>query len=39
MSIVTDTLMALVQARKQGLKQDSLTSIVSTSGGSIGIDR
>jgi hypothetical protein len=39
MSIGTDTLMALVQTRKQGLKQNSLTSIVSTSGGSIGVDR
>jgi hypothetical protein len=32
-------LMALLQTRRQVLKQDSLTSIVSTSGGSIGIDR
>jgi hypothetical protein len=39
MSIMTDTLMALVQTRRQGLKQDSLTSIVSTSGGSIGRGR
>jgi hypothetical protein len=39
MSIGTDTLMALVQTRRQGLKQDSLTSIVSTSGGSIGVNR
>jgi hypothetical protein len=30
-------LMALVQTRRQGLKQDSLTSIVSTSDGSIGV--
>ena len=37
MSIGTDRLMALVQTRRQGLKQDSLTSIVSTSGGSIGV--
>jgi hypothetical protein len=29
--------MALVQTRRQGLKQDCLTSIVSTSGGSIGV--
>jgi hypothetical protein len=32
-------LMALLQNRRQGLKQDSLTSIISTSGGSIGVDR
>jgi hypothetical protein len=32
-------LMALLQTRRQALKQDSLTSIVSTSGGSIGVDR
>jgi hypothetical protein len=32
-------LMALLQTRRQGLKQESLTSTVSTSGGSIGIDR
>jgi hypothetical protein len=32
-------LMALLQTRRQELKQDSLTSIVSTSGGSIGVDR
>jgi hypothetical protein len=38
-SIETDTLMALIQTRRQGLKQDRLTSIVSTSGGSIGVDR
>jgi hypothetical protein len=37
MSIGTDRLMALVQTRRQGLKQDSLTTIVSTSGGSIGV--
>jgi hypothetical protein len=36
MFIGTDTSMALVQTKRQGLKQDSLTSIVSTSGGSIG---
>jgi hypothetical protein len=39
MSIGTGTLMALVQTRRQGLKKDSLTSIVSTSGGSIGANR
>jgi hypothetical protein len=39
MSIGTDTVMALLQTRRQGLKQESLTSIVSTSGGSIGVDR
>jgi hypothetical protein len=39
MSIGTDTLMAMVQTRRQGFKQDSLTSIVSTSGGFIGVDR
>jgi hypothetical protein len=39
MSIGTDMLMAMLQTRRQGLKQDSLTSIVSTSGGSIGVDR
>jgi hypothetical protein len=39
MSIGTDMMMALVQTRRQGLKQESLTSIVSTSGGSIGVDR
>jgi hypothetical protein len=39
MSIGTDTLMARLQTRRQALKQVSLTSIVSTSGGSIGIDR
>jgi hypothetical protein len=32
-------MMALLQTRMQGLKQGSLTSIVSTSGGSIGVDR
>jgi hypothetical protein len=37
MSIGTDRLMALIQTGKQGLKQDSLTSIVSTSGGSSGV--
>jgi hypothetical protein len=31
--------MALLQTRMQVLKQDNLTSIVSTSGGSIGVDR
>ena len=35
MSITTDTLMARLQTKRQGLKQDSLTSIVSTSGGLI----
>jgi hypothetical protein len=39
MFIGTDMLMALVQTRRQGLKQESLTSIDSTSGGSIGFDR
>jgi hypothetical protein len=39
MSIGTDMLMALLQTRMQGLKQESLTSNVSTSGGSIGVDR
>jgi hypothetical protein len=39
MSIGTDTLMARVQTKWQGLKQDSMTSIVSTSGGSIGVNR
>jgi hypothetical protein len=38
-SIGTGMLMALVQTRRQELKQESLTSIVSTSGGSIGVDR
>jgi hypothetical protein len=36
MSIGTDMLMALLQTRRQGLKQESLESIVSTNGGSIG---
>jgi hypothetical protein len=39
MSITTDTVMALVQTTRQVLKQESLTSIVSTSDGSIGVDR
>jgi hypothetical protein len=39
MSIGTDTLMARLQTRRQELKQESLMSIVSTSGGSIGVDR
>jgi hypothetical protein len=39
MSIETDMLMALLQTRRQGLKQQSVTTIVSTSGGSIGVDR
>ena len=37
MSIRTDTLMARLQTRRQGLKHDSLTSIVSTSDGSNGV--
>jgi hypothetical protein len=32
-------LMARLPTKRQGLKQESLTSIVSTSGGSIGVDR
>jgi hypothetical protein len=36
MFIGTDKLMTLVQTRRQELKHDSLTSIVSTSGGSTG---
>jgi hypothetical protein len=39
MSIETDLLMALLQTTRQGLKKESLTTIVSTSGGSIGADR
>jgi hypothetical protein len=39
MSIETDLLMALLQTTRQGLKQESLTIIVSTSGGSISVDR
>jgi hypothetical protein len=39
MYIDTDRLMALLQTTRQGLKQESLTSIVSTSVGSIGVDR
>jgi hypothetical protein len=39
MSIMTDMLMALVQTNMQGLNHDSLTSIVSTSGGSTGRGR
>jgi hypothetical protein len=31
--------MALIQTRRQGLKQDSLTNIVSTSGGSTDVNR
>jgi hypothetical protein len=31
--------MVLVQTRIQGLKQNSLTNIVSTSGGSTGVNR
>ena len=37
MSIRTDTLMTQLQTRRQGLKQDSLTSIVSTSGDLTGV--
>ena len=37
MSIGPDILMALLQTTRQGLKHDSLTSIVSTSDGSIGV--
>ena len=37
MSIRTDTLMARLQTRRQGLKHDSLTNIVSTSDGSNGV--
>jgi hypothetical protein len=29
--------MALVQTKRQGLKQDTVTSVVSTSGGSTGV--
>jgi hypothetical protein len=39
MSIETDLLMALLKPTTQGLKQESLTTIVSTSGGSIGVER
>jgi hypothetical protein len=39
MSITTDTVMAMVQTTRQVLKQESLTSIVSTSDDSIGVDR
>jgi hypothetical protein len=39
MSIEADLLMALLQTTTQGLKQESLTTIVSTSGGSIGVNR
>jgi hypothetical protein len=38
MSIETDLLMALLQTTRQRLKQESLTTIVSTSGGSIDVD-
>jgi hypothetical protein len=38
-SIETDLLMALLQTTRQRLKQESVTTIVSTSGGSIGVDR
>ena len=37
MAIKTDTLMARLQTRRQGLTHDSLTSIVSTSGGLSGV--
>ena len=36
-SMRTDTLMGRLQTRRQGLKHDSLTSIVSTSDGSNGV--
>jgi hypothetical protein len=39
MSIETDLMVALLQTTRQGLKQESPTTIVSTSGGSIGVDR
>jgi hypothetical protein len=39
MSIETDLLMALLQTTRQGLQQERLTTIVSTSGGSIGVGR
>jgi hypothetical protein len=39
MSIMTDTVMALVQTRRQGLNYNSLTSIVSISDGSTGVNR
>jgi hypothetical protein len=39
MFIGTDMLMAVLQTRRQELKQERLASIVSTSGGSIGVDR
>jgi hypothetical protein len=32
-------LMALVETTRQGLKQESIKSIVNTSGGCIGVDR
>ena len=37
MSIKTTTLIARLQTKRQGLKHDSLTTIVSTSGGSAGV--
>jgi hypothetical protein len=37
MPIGADRLMALVQTIRQGLKLDSLATIVSSSGGSIGV--
>jgi hypothetical protein len=37
MSIGTDKLVACLQTRRQGLKQNSSTSIVSTSGGLTGV--
>jgi hypothetical protein len=30
--------MAMVETRRQGLKRDSLTNIISTSGGSTGVN-
>jgi hypothetical protein len=39
MYIETDMLITLLQTTRQGLKQESVTTIVSTSGGSIGVDR
>jgi hypothetical protein len=39
MSIRIDTVVALVQTRMQGLNHDSMTSIVSISGGSTGVNR
>ena len=39
MSIMIDTVMALVETRRQGLNHDSRTSIVSISGGATGVNR